>query len=234
MSQLRLGAMCGARHSGSCAACAADPYCGWDAEEGACRDAASNANSGYSYYSLLRDPSGEAPGICEGAVPARRVSVNFGQAVHLSCGNGNVEGDVSWYHFDSRGNKRRIRTDDDKEGKHLLTQDGGLVVMGATERDAGHYKCQRQMSNGGGARVTLSAHELTVDAHRCRTPGKTADYQVRKHVMQDNIVLTFRMAIARVIRYDEDENIHLFPLSVTKVQNSPPFFSASSSCSSPT
>ncbi len=158
--QLRLSALCSTRYS-SCTRCVRDPYCGWDGETGKCSP---------RHFSLLQDPAGEAPGICESSVPSQRVTANFGQAVHLPCTNSLNAAENSsptWHHYDARGEKKRIRPD---ETKHLLTQDGGLVVLGATERDAGLYKCQA-------GRQTLSSHQLSVDAHRCAAPGKTADYQ---------------------------------------------------------
>ncbi len=164
--QLKLPGLCTARHH-NCARCVRDPYCGWDGESGRCRP---------KHFSLLQDPAGKAPGICEGSVPSQRITANFGQAVHLACSHvAGVESSgskLAWFHFDARGNKRRIYF---KEGtqldqKHLMTQDGGLVVLGVTERDSGHYKCQL-------GRQTIAAHHLSVDAHRCSAPGKTGDYQ---------------------------------------------------------
>ncbi len=49
---------------------------------------------------------------------------------------------ISWFHFDSRSNKRRVRIEDTmdyQDKKHVLTTEGGLVILGVTERDAGRY-----------------------------------------------------------------------------------------------
>ena len=156
--------MCGARYE-NCLQCARDPYCGWDGEAALCRP---------RHFSLLQDPAAEAKGICEMSTPERKVVANFGAAVHLPCDvttvGGDVRGDtVTWHHYDSSSNRRsKVRIDGGE--KYVLTQDHGLVILGALERDSGLYVCQLGSE-------AASSHRLSVDAHRCAAPGKTADYQ---------------------------------------------------------
>ena len=154
--------MCGARYD-NCLQCARDPYCGWDREAGLCRP---------SHFSLLKDPAAEARGICERTMPERKVVANFGAAVHLPCEvtGGDLGGhEVSWHHYDSGSNKKsKVNFEDDS--KFVMTQDHGLVILGALERNSGLYVCQL-------GREAVSSHRVSVDAHRCAAPGKTADYQ---------------------------------------------------------
>ena len=107
--------------------------------------------------------------MCESAAGHEsRVSAVFGSSLHLGCklgGKGESRG-LEWHHYDVRGKSRRVSP----SSKHVFTQDDGLVIIGASEADAGRYECRL-----GGARVT--AYAVTVDMGRCAAPDGTADYQ---------------------------------------------------------
>ena len=59
---------------------------------------------------------------------------------------------------------------DSNPDKYVLSQDWGLVILGLSERDSGHYMCVLDQE-------TVTSYEVSVDAHRCSGPEKTADYQ---------------------------------------------------------
>jgi hypothetical protein len=153
--------LCGARYE-NCLQCVRDPYCGWDGEAGLCRP---------RHFSLLQDPAAEAKGICEMSTPENKVVANFGAAVHMPCEVSTQAGEqhgVTWYHYDSNNVRTKVRLDD--VSKYVKTQDHGLVILGALERDSGLYVCQL-------GKEAASSHRLSVDAHRCAAPDKTGDYQ---------------------------------------------------------
>lgn len=53
--------------------------------------------------------------------------------------------------------------------KYIATVEGGMVIVGASEEDGGRYDCQL-------AGALLCTFNLTVDAHRCSPPARSADY----------------------------------------------------------
>ena len=161
--------MCSLRYE-NCVACVRDPYCGWDRESGVCRP----RHSPNSYYHLLSDPAGTSHSLCDASAPREKVEVNFGQSVHLQCKlnsrqNYEDQSEVSWFHFTSQGKRKRVHFDNEK---YVQTQDKGLVILGAVERDAGRYQCRIKSGDS-----VIVDYDLSVDAHRCSSPEKTADYQ---------------------------------------------------------
>ena len=83
-------------------------------------------------------------------------AVDVGELVTLVPGADRLIDDLTALHFDG--------------DKFVMTQDHGLVILGALERNSGLYVCQL-------GREAVSSHRVSVDAHRCAAPGKTADYQ---------------------------------------------------------
>ena len=76
---------------------------------------------------------------------------------------------VSWHHFNSAGQRNEVDFRARRD-KYVMTQDFGLVILGVDERDSGSYQCHL-------GHETVSDFHLSVDAHRCAAPNKTADYQ---------------------------------------------------------
>ncbi|TRY62769.1 hypothetical protein TCAL_00852 [Tigriopus californicus] len=156
--------VCASRYT-SCVQCVRDPYCGWDRESGLCRP---------KHFSLLQDPAGEAPGICDMSNPKQKVSANFGGSVHLECAlnlpsSKDNLASIAWHHLDARGRRTKINFKLSRD-KFIMTQTFGLVVLGVNERDNGEYQCHYHSE-------IVSHYEVAVDAHRCSSPNKTADYQ---------------------------------------------------------
>ena len=110
--------------------------------------------------------------MCQSSTPSQKIGANFGQSVHLSCplsSGGDVEAATAhWYHFDSSDRQRKVNFL--QRDKYVQTQDHGLVILGVKERDSGVYECRLHHE-------PLRRYQLTVDAHRCAAPNKTADYQ---------------------------------------------------------
>ena len=142
----------------NCVECVRDPHCGWDREQGTCQ--------GFQSH-LLQDPMGEVDGICEASLNRQKIVANFGSAIHLECPLGNPETEVQWYHYNMDGRRRRVEAFD---GKYVLTQDQGLVIIGLADQDAGQYDCRIQHK-------TISSYRIVVDFKRCSTPEKGGDYQ---------------------------------------------------------
>ena len=142
----------------NCVECVRDPHCGWDREQGTCQ--------GFQSH-LLQDPMGEVDGICEASLNRQKIVANFGSAIHLECPLGNPETEVQWYHYNMDGRRRRVEAFD---GKYVLTQDQGFVIIGLADQDAGQYDCRIQHK-------TISSYRIVVDFKRCSTPEKGGDYQ---------------------------------------------------------
>ena len=142
----------------NCVQCVHDPYCGWNRENGECAEA-------HPY--LLQDPQGVAEGICQASLPIKKLKVNFGSSVHLSCAIDHVD-NLSWYFDDLKNSVQRLLMPNSL--KHVLTQNSGLVLIGVQEDDAGRYECKL-------GRETVSSYDVVVDMQRCAAPNKTADYQ---------------------------------------------------------
>ena len=90
---------------------------------------------------MIQDPSGKMTGVCESAAGHEsRVTAVFGSSLHLACKLGTSDGGKApeWHHYDINGKSRQVTA----SSKHVFTQDDGLVVIGATEADAGRYECR--------------------------------------------------------------------------------------------
>ncbi len=141
----------------NCVQCVRDPHCGWNREHGLC--------SAFAPH-LIQDPKGLVPGVCETSLNRQKILANFGSALHLRC---DISGaDIVWFHYNDAGKRTRI---EEAAGKHVLTQDNGLVIIGVGERDGGQYDCRLHSGE------TISSYKVSVDFQRCAAPNKTADYQ---------------------------------------------------------
>lgn len=141
----------------NCLECVKDPHCGWNRQTGVC--------SAYAKH-LLQDAKGEMPSICEASLNRQKITANFGSALHLSCplkGGSKVE----WYHYDNGQHRRHVQSLD---GKYVLTQDQGLVIIGLKEMDAGQYDCKMEHQ-------TITSYKVSVDFQRCSSPQKSGEYQ---------------------------------------------------------
>ncbi|UYV72337.1 Sema-2a, partial [Cordylochernes scorpioides] len=133
--------MCRGRYA-NCLRCIQDPYCGWDRERGECKP-----------YS-------------------KAVRVFWGRSVHLSCGEQVWDpeelglGPLRWFHYSRDRGKQPVPHVADK---FLHTADHGLVLMAATERDAGLYACKLGLD-------TLCSFNITIDSKTCNVPSE-ADYK---------------------------------------------------------
>lgn len=158
--QIDLG-MCSARYD-SCLQCSRDPMCGWDRDNGVCKNFQPN---------LIQDPTGTKEGLCDASIFKRKLIANFGQSIHLSCSVGRSEtvqdNAIEWHHYSK--NKGRYTVGLSPE-KHVLTNDHGLVVISVSEADSGRYDCLYRGQ-------LVSSYHIAVDTHRCSSPNKTADYQ---------------------------------------------------------
>ena len=158
--QVALDRLCSTRYE-TCVQCTRDPYCGWERQSGQCK---------VKSFSLLSDPSGQAKSICQSSTPTQKMNANFGQSIHLNCPMfGPLSNGAVWYHIGSSDRQKKINFLVRHE-KYVQTQDNGLVILGAKERDSGVYECRL-------ANEPLARYQLSVDGHRCTAPNKTADYQ---------------------------------------------------------
>merc|ERR1712045_1082877 len=89
----------------------------------------------------------------------KKVQANFGSAVHLECPLGNKDQKVQWYHYNLDGRRRHVQA---KEGKFVLTQEQGLVLIGLGEAEAGQYDCRVNHE-------TIASYRVHVDYQRCTT-----------------------------------------------------------------
>lgn len=127
------------------------------------------------YSSLLQDVSNTTANVCESSVGKRKLTVTWGQSVHLGCFVKMPEvlasQEVKWYHYTKEKGQYRIEFKYSAGGgKYIETSEKGLVIVGVNEQDAGRYDCWL-----GGA--LLCSYNITVDAHRCSAPAKSHDYQ---------------------------------------------------------
>ncbi|XP_026815096.1 semaphorin-2A isoform X1 [Rhopalosiphum maidis] len=153
--------MCTHRYD-SCLRCVHDPYCGWDKQTKTCKP---------YQPGLLQDVTNSSRSVCESSVVNKRLTVTFGQSVHLSCFVKMPQVlkvyPVTWYHHSKE--KGRYMVSFSRVEKYIATVEGGMVIVGASEEDGGRYDCQL-------AGALLCTFNLTVDAHRCSPPARSADY----------------------------------------------------------
>ncbi|XP_065224018.1 semaphorin-2A isoform X2 [Planococcus citri] len=152
--------MCNHRYD-SCLRCVRDPYCGWDKDSGTCKPYQAG---------LLQDVGNTSRTICDSSLGKKKLLVTFGQSVHLSCFVKMPEVlrsyPVTWYHYSKEKGKYLINYRIDK---YISTSEGGIVVVGVSESDAGLYECWLAGS-------LLCVYNLAVETHRCSPPGKSVDY----------------------------------------------------------
>lgn len=141
----------------NCVECVKDPHCGWDRQNSQCL--------AYDKY-LIQDPKSEIEGICEASLNRKKIKANFGSAVHLECPLSNSQ-QVQWYHYSADGRRHFVQA---TEGKFVLTQDQGLVIIGLADKDSGQYDCKVEHS-------TIASYRVSVDYQRCSTPQKSGEYQ---------------------------------------------------------
>ncbi|XP_022163528.1 semaphorin-2A-like [Myzus persicae] len=153
--------MCTHRYD-SCLRCVHDPYCGWDKQSKTCKP---------YQPGLLQDVTNSSRSVCESSVVNKRLTVTFGQSVHLSCFVKMPQVlkvyPVTWYHHSKE--KGRYMVSFSRVEKYIATVEGGMVIVGASEEDGGRYDCQL-------AGALLCTFNLTVDAHRCSPPARSSDY----------------------------------------------------------
>lgn len=144
--------MCRTRHK-SCMQCVRDPYCGWDSEQQECRP--------YS-TGFIQDVAGTMPGVCETSIKRREIRAFWGETLHLpTCvdPSRHPQGQPPvWTH---NGQSFVMGP------RRFLTWDGGLVIMGANQRDAGKY--EQALFQGSGA---ICAHNVTIDTKTCMAPNE--------------------------------------------------------------
>ncbi|XP_061387720.1 semaphorin-2A [Musca vetustissima] len=154
-------AMCNRRYD-NCFRCVRDPYCGWDKDANTCRP--------YE-LDLLQDVGNETSDICDSSVLKKKITVTYGQSVHLGCFVKIPEvlknEQVTWYHHSKDKGRYEIKYN---PTKYIETTERGLVVVSVNEADGGRYDCHL-----GGS--LLCSYNITVDAHRCTPPNKSNDYQ---------------------------------------------------------
>ncbi|XP_077284157.1 semaphorin 2a isoform X2 [Arctopsyche grandis] len=160
VKQLQL-VMCSRRYD-SCIRCVRDPYCGWDKDSNAC----------HSYKpGLLQDVENETAGICDSSIVKKSITVTWGQSLHLGSFVKMPEvlqpQSVTWYHHSKEKGRYPIVFSPDK---YIETSEHGLLIIAATEADAGRYDCLL-----GGS--LLCSYNITVDSHRCSPPEKSNEYQ---------------------------------------------------------
>lgn len=100
-----------------------------------------------SQHRLLQNVDNSSPGICEDAVRQKDMKVNYGQSVHLPCplrAMGSEEivrhGGLKWFFFRSESSAGVEVSS--HNSRIALTSDGGLVILGTTDREAGQYECR--------------------------------------------------------------------------------------------
>ncbi|XP_075210954.1 semaphorin 2a [Lycorma delicatula] len=152
--------MCARRYD-SCLRCVRDPYCGWDKDSNTCRPFTPG---------LLQDVTNSTAGVCESSVVKKKLTVTWGQSVHLSCFLKMPQvlssQTVTWYHYSKEKGRYQIIY---RPEKYIETCERGLVIVSVSEADSGRYDCWL-----GGA--LLCSFNITVDTHRCSPPNKTRDY----------------------------------------------------------
>ncbi|KAF0311627.1 Semaphorin-2A [Amphibalanus amphitrite] len=153
--------MCNGR-ADSCLRCVRDPYCGWEKDSRTCRPYVPG---------LLQDVAGSQTGICDSSVLRRKVAATWGQALHLGC---NVKlpeqrshQPIDWYLWNKERGRHRLEP---SPSKYVPTVGGGVVVLSATEQDAGRYEARL-------GEDLLCVYTVTVDTHRCSAPDKSQEYQ---------------------------------------------------------
>ncbi|OQR73314.1 semaphorin-2A-like [Tropilaelaps mercedesae] len=144
--------MCRTRHK-TCNQCVRDPYCGWDPEQQECRP--------YS-TGFIQDVSGQMPSACAASLKRREIRAFWGETLHLATcvdPQRHPQGQPpQWRH---NGVEVTIGP------RKFLTWDGGLVIMGANQRDAGRY--EQSLTPTGGA---VCAHNVTIDTQTCTAPNE--------------------------------------------------------------
>ncbi|XP_066909227.1 semaphorin-2A [Halyomorpha halys] len=152
--------MCNRRYD-NCLRCVHDPYCGWDKDTNTCKPFTPG---------LLQDVSNSSASVCDSSVVKKKLSVTWGQSVHLGCfvkmPQVLASQTVTWYHYSKEKGRYQIVYRGDK---YIETCERGLVIVSVTEADSGRYDCWL-----GGS--LLCAYNITVDTHRCAPPGKSHDY----------------------------------------------------------
>ncbi|CAG0887062.1 unnamed protein product [Cyprideis torosa] len=158
-------AACADRYD-TCIQCVRDPHCGWDRATGSCHP---------FRLGLLQDLTGVGSGICASAVSKKRMTVHWGQTVHLGCPHSSLyisgpssQSGLVWTHVGrGDGNRRAIVY---SPNKRISTSERGLVIIGVTEADAGRYDCIQDGS-------LICSFNITVESTRCGPPAVTEDYQ---------------------------------------------------------
>ncbi|XP_047003518.1 semaphorin-2A-like [Schistocerca americana] len=150
------------RRYDSCLRCVHDPYCGWDRDTSSCKP---------HTQGLLQDVTNSSASVCDSSVSKKRLTVTWGQSVHLACyprvPDALFSQPVAWAHYSKERGRYHIAY---RPEKYIETSEHGLVIIAVTEADAGRYDCWL-----GGA--LLCSYNVTVDTHRCSPPGKSHDYQ---------------------------------------------------------
>lgn len=158
--QLRL-ALCARRYD-ACVRCARDPYCGWDRDAAVCKEYAPG---------LVQDVANDTADICDSSIQRKSMTVTWGQSLHLGSFVKMPEvlqpQAVTWYHYSEKG---RYQIAFSRADKYIETSEHGLLIVSASEADAGRYDCWL-----GGS--LLCSYNITVDAHRCTPPEKSNEYQ---------------------------------------------------------
>ena len=199
IKQISLRNTCSKSYS-NCVECVRDPHCGWDREKGSC--------SAFSPH-LIQDPMGEVEGICEASLNRQKIVANFGSAVHLECPLGNQEHEIHWYHYNMEGIRRRVEP---SEGKFVLTQDKGLVIIGLADQDAGQYDCRIEHK-------TITSYRIVVDFKRCSSPEDGGDYQ-KAYAEWCNEFQKYRTKL----QMWEEKQQSCNPISMVQSSSSNPFF----------
>lgn len=155
--------MCARRYD-SCIRCVRDPYCGWDPESNTCQ----------RYYTgLLQDVTNKSSGICDKSVIKKKITVTWGQSVHLTCFKKVPvtlsSRKIQWYHSKDKS-YRQISFANSHEKKYIETKESGLVILSLNEADSGRYDCMVDNSY-------LCSYDLNIDLNRCTAPSKSVDYQ---------------------------------------------------------
>ena len=115
----------------------------------------------------------KSPEVCDNSVIKKKITVTWGQSVHLTCFK-NVpvamqSAKIQWYHAHNKSHTP-INYIDSNQKKYIETNNFGLVILALNEADAGRYDCMIGNS-------FLCSYNLTVDLNRCTAPSKSVDYQ---------------------------------------------------------